>query len=135
MVVVDKTIASWVMDGIGTSNDNMTAIGDVKDGVLIAAFCFENWNENNLWGHSRIDASPRKQFWIANANYIFNQCGVKRFSATVEATNKKAIDLNHHIGFKTEAILKDAGKTGDLLVMVLWKENCRFLKWGKKNEI
>ena len=131
MVVVDKAIASWVMDGIGTSNDSMTAIGDVKDGVLIAGFAFENWNSNNLWGHSRIDASPGKQFWIETADYIFNQCGVKRFSATVEASNKEAIKLNLHIGFEIDAVLKDAGKTGDLLVMVLWRDKCRFLKWGK----
>lgn len=129
MVIIDKEIAKWVMEPIGSYSESMTAIGDFKDGVLIAGFCFENWNVNNLWGHSRIDKSPSKRFWITAADYIFNQCGCKRFSATVEASNKEAINLNLHIGFEIEAKLKDAGKTGDLLVMVLWRDKCKFLGW------
>lgn len=132
MVVIDKDIAKWVMAKIGTPNDSMTAIGDVKDGVLIAGIAYENWNKNCIWGHQRIDSPPSKQFWINNADYIFNQCGCKRFSATVEASNKEAIRLNLHIGFEIEATLKDAGKEGDLLVMTLWRDKCRFLNWVKK---
>jgi RimJ/RimL family protein N-acetyltransferase len=132
MVIIDKEIAKWVMAKIGTPNDSMTAIGYLNsNNELIAGVAFENWNENNLFGHQRIDSPPSRQFWINVADYIFNQCGCKRFTATVEATNEKAIKLNLHIGFEIEATLKDAGRTGDLLVMTLWKDKCRFLNWVK----
>ena len=124
-----EVVARWVMATIGSYTEGMTAIGWQVDGKLIAGIAYENFNGNNLFGHQRIDKSPSRAFWKANAHYIFNTCGCKRFTATVEADNTKAIKLNHHIGFETEAVLKDAGRTSDLLVMVLWAKNCRMLEW------
>jgi RimJ/RimL family protein N-acetyltransferase len=134
MLTNDPAIAYWVMQGIegGRYIDGMTAIGEIKNGKLIAGICFEMQNKNNLWGHLRIDSSPSKSFWTITADFIFNQAGCKRFTATVEADNTKAIQLNKHIGFVIEATLKDAGKHGDLHIMTLWKDNCRFLKWKMK---
>ena len=133
MVIIDKSIAIWVMEHIGSYNKGMTAIGDFNSkGELIAGIAYENYNKNCIWGHQRIDSPPSKEFWMANADYIFNQCGCKKFSATVEADNTKAIDLNLHIGFEIEATLHDSGKNGDLLIMTLWRDKCRFLKWIKK---
>jgi RimJ/RimL family protein N-acetyltransferase len=131
MVVIDKEIAKWVMEKTGYYSERMTAIGDYKDGVLIAGIAYENYNKNCIWGHQRIDSPPSRQFWINNADYIFNQCGCKKFSAAVEANNEEAIRLNLHIGFEVEATLKDSGKNGDLLIMTLWRDKCRFLKWIK----
>ena len=132
MVVIDKSIAMWVMDGIGRWSPEMTAIGDIKDDKLIAGIAFESQTKNTLWGHQRIDSPPSKQFWINAADFIFNQAGCIRFSATVDASNEKAIRLNKHIGFVVEATLRDAGNNGDVLIMTLFKENCRFLKWVRK---
>lgn len=129
MIVQGESVARWVMQTIGSYTEGMAGIGWQIDGEIVAGIAYENYNHNNLFGHQRIDKNPPKSFWIANARYIFNDLGCKRFTATVESTNLKAIKLNHHIGFETEAILKDAGRTGDLVVMVLWKNNCRFLGW------
>ena len=119
------------MEKVGSYTDGMTAIGWERDGVIVAGTSCENYNGNNMFGHQRIDSPPAREYWFAVADYIFRQCGVKRFTATVESDNKKAIRLNQKIGFEIEATLKDAGRNGDLLVMVLWKENCRMLTWHK----
>lgn len=132
MVIIDKDIAIWVMAKVGRYLPEMTAIGDIKDGVLIAGIAFETQNKNCMTGHQRIDAPPSKQFWINSADFIFNQAGCKKFSALVEVQNEKAIKLNKHIGFVIEATLKDHGTNGDLLVMSLFKENCKFLRWIKQ---
>lgn len=131
MVVIGEHVARWTMEKIGSFTEGMKAIGWEKDGVLIAGTSFENWNGSNMFGHQRIDAPPPREYWFQVANYIFNQIGVKRFTATVEADNLKAIKLNKHIGFVVEATLKDAGRNGDLLIMTLWPENCRMLNWNK----
>ena len=120
------------MSKIGSYTENMTGVGWEVNGELVAGTAFENFNSNNMFGHQRIDSSPPRFYWFALAHYIFIQCKVKRFTATVEANNAKAIRLNKHIGFVIEATLKDAGREGDLLVMTLWKENCRMLDWGSK---
>lgn len=134
MLSNDPAISYWVMQGIEHGNyvEGMTAIGEIKKGKLIAGIAFEMQNKNNFWGHMRIDSSPSRSFWAITADFIFNQAGCKRFTATVEADNTKAIQLNKHIGFEIEATLKDCGNNGDLLIMTLWRDNCRFLKWVKK---
>jgi RimJ/RimL family protein N-acetyltransferase len=134
MIVIHPDVALWVMDGIegGRYIEGMTSIGDVKDGKLIAGVAFESQNTKTMWGHQRIDSAPSKSFWINVADFIYNQSGCVRFSAFVDANNEKAIKLNKHIGFVVEATLHDAGDNGDVLIMTLFKENCRFLKWIKK---
>lgn len=131
MVYIDKKIAIWVMQQPnGRWHPDMQAIGDIGiDGKLIAGIAVESENDNCMWGHLRIIAPPSKQFWINAADYIFNQRGKKRFSAVVEADNIDAVMVNLHIGFVLEAVLKEAGRDGDLLIMTLWKKNCRFLNW------
>lgn len=131
MIVHGFDVAQWVMQKIGRYTDGMTAIGEVRDGQLIAGTVFENFNGSNMFGHQRIDAPPSRKYWFAVSDYIFNFCGCKRLTATVEADNAKAISLNKKIGFEVEATLKDAGRNGDLIVMVLWKNNCRMLRWNK----
>lgn len=120
------------MEKVGSYTEGMVGVGWVIDGEIRAGIAFENYNGNNMFGHQRIDANPTREFWVAVADYIFNFCQCKRFTATVEADNAKAIKLNIHIGFEIEATLKDAGRIGDLLIMTLWRDNCRMLDWGKK---
>lgn len=131
MIVVGEHVARWTMEKIGSFTEGMTAVGWEVDGVVVAGTAFENYNGNNMFGHQRIDSAPPREYWFQVANYIFNQTKCKRFTATVEADNYKAIKLNKHIGFVIEATLKDAGRNGDLLIMTLWPENCRMLNWNK----
>lgn len=131
MVVIDPLIAKWVMEKQGTWLPHMVAIGDVKDGALIAGVAFDMSTKQCIWGHMRADKPPCKAFYINLADYIFNQQRCKKFSAIVEATNEKAIRLNKHMGFVIEATLLEAGDDCDLHIMTLWKKNCRFLEWIK----
>ena len=132
MILANRNIPEWVMQGIGKHHEGMFGIGEIREGQLIAGIAFENKKAKSIWGHQKIEAPPSKAFWITAADYIFNHCKCERMSATVEADNAKAIRLNLHIGFVIEHVLKDAGDNGDLLIMTLWKDNCRFLKWVKK---
>ena len=133
MLVQGEYVARWVMEKVGSYTEGMTALGWEINGVIVAGTAFENWNGNNMFGHQRIDSPPPKGYWITVVDYIFNQVKVKRFTATVEADNYKAISLNHKIGFVIETTLKDAGRNGDLHIMTLWPENCKMLNWSKKN--
>jgi hypothetical protein len=132
VISTDPYIAMWVMDKAGRWLPDMTAIGDIRNGKIIAGVAFESQNPQCLWGHQRVDESPSREFWIFVAKHIFVDCGCKRFSAMVESDNEKAIKLNLHIGFEIEATLKQAGKSGDIHIMTLWKDNCRFLRWKRR---
>lgn len=132
MVVIHPDVAKWVMKPIGRVIPGMQGIGEWKDDQLIAGIAFETQNKNCMTGHQRITQPPSKQFWMTVADYIFNQCHCKKFSAVVDVSNEKAIDLNKHIGFVIEATLQNHSDNGDVHIMTLWKENCRMLNWGKK---
>jgi RimJ/RimL family protein N-acetyltransferase len=134
MIVIHPDVARWVIDGIegGRYIDGSQGIGYAKDGKLVAGVAYESQNKNCTWVHQRIEQSPSKQFWIIVVDYVYNQCGCKKMSGLVDASNEKAIKLNKHIGFKTEATLRDAGENGDLLIMSMWKDDCKILQWGKR---
>lgn len=132
MIVIHKDVAKWVMQPLGKYNNDMQAIGQWDGDKLIAGVAFESQNKNCIVGHQRITSTPSREFWITVANYIFIQCGCKKFSAIVDVDNLKAIELNKHIGFVIEATLKDSGENGDVHVMTLWKDKCSMLNWKLK---
>lgn len=129
MIVSGEYVARWVMDGVGKYTEGMVGIGWERDGVLISGCAFENFNSNNMFGHQRIDIPPPRSYWKEVAKYIFEYCGVKRLTACVECDNIRAIKLNEKIGFERETTLPLAGRNGDLLIMVLWKDKCKPLHW------
>lgn len=124
-------MAQWIVEKTkGCVTPHTQAIGYFTD-KIIAGTSFEGWNGNNCYVHQRIDESPPKSYWYAIANYGFNGLNCKRLTGTVPASNERAIQLNKHLGFKEEAILKDAAEDGDLIIMVLWKQDCKILNWRK----
>lgn len=133
MIVVDDSVASWVMEKAGYGAHNcMRGIGWKSGDKLIAGVAYEKQTKNNVWAHIRIDKPPPRHFWWAIFAYPFEQLGCLRISGSIASTNVKAINLNKKMGFEVEASLKDAGQFGDdLIIMVLWKTKCKFLGWNK----
>ena len=102
-----------------------------NEATIIAGCWFEKWNGVNLNIH--IAATPGRR-WMTREflrycfAYPFEQLGCKRVTGYVEATNVEARKFDEHLGFELEATLKDASPTGDVLVYVMWREKCRWLK-------
>lgn len=102
-----------------------------NSGQLVAGCWFEKWNGVNLNIH--IAAVPGRR-WMTREflwycfHYAFNECGCKRVTGLVPASNMDARRFDEHLGFEHEATLKDAAPDGDLLVYVMWKDKCRWLK-------
>jgi RimJ/RimL family protein N-acetyltransferase len=60
-------------------------------------------------------------------DYPFNKLGVKVILATVSSTNEEALRLNRHLGFIDKAYIEDAHVDGDLVILAMRRENCRWL--------
>jgi RimJ/RimL family protein N-acetyltransferase len=56
------------------------------------------------------------------------QLKVNKIIGVVDSTNLDALKFDRHIGFKDEAIIKDAGKHGDLVILSMTKNNCKYLE-------
>lgn len=69
----------------------------------------------------------REYLW-ACFDYPFNQAKVHRITGLVGEGNHLARKFDEHLGFKLETRLKGAHPTGDLLVYVMRREQCKWLR-------
>lgn len=124
--VCEKTKQKWIP---GTCS----AIGKVKDGQLVAGVVYEDFNGVNVNCHIRFEPnSLTKEFLGLIFQYPFIQLKVNRITGIVISTNKKALNLDQGLGFEPEAVLKGAHPDGDIHLLVMWKEKCKYLsdKYG-----
>ena len=133
MLVTGLGVAEWVFQRVGGAvSAHSQGIGWQKDGEIIAGVAYECFTGGNIYVHQCVQGRVPRMFWWAVTDYPFNQLGCKRITGLVESTNKKALELNKHIGFRVEATLEKAGQNdADMVVMVLWKEDCRSVRWKK----
>lgn len=134
MIVQGIEVALWVAEKTGiVVHDRCQAIGYIRNKKLVAGVVFERFTGKDVLGHQRIDEPVPKSFWMACADYSYNKLGVKRITGLVDKSNEKAVKLNLHMGYRIEATLKEAGSDGgDLLIMAMWRDNCRILQWKRR---
>lgn len=64
--------------------------------------------------------------WVV-FDYPFNQLNVDKVAGTIPASNKALYEFNRRMGFVEECRIKDAYKDGDLVVMTMHRDQCRWL--------
>lgn len=102
-----------------------------RDGEVIAAALYVENNGTNCFLH--VAGSPgrrwlTREFYYWCLHYPFIQCGLKRMTAWIEATNADSRRFAEHAGWKPEATLKGAGVNGvDVVLYVLWREDCKYV--------
>ncbi len=111
-----------------------TALGLVKDGALQAGVIFNNIDGTNLCMHvgavdGRKWATPKFVFSVFD--YPFNQLGMRRVTAPIKGSRKRAIEFVKNLGFTHDGTLKHYYADDDLHLYGLLRENCRFLEMKK----
>jgi RimJ/RimL family protein N-acetyltransferase len=107
-------------------------IGLKQDEELIAGVLYDDYNGSNVWMH--VAAIPGRRWMTRELLYTafaypFIQLGCKRITGWVEASNTDARRFDEHLGFKQEAVIKHAARDGgDVIMYVMFREDCRFLK-------
>jgi len=106
-------------------------VGLEKDGELIAGVLFDNFNGRSVQMH--VAAVPGRR-WMTREylrfcfSYPFDQMGVNKIIGLVDSTNVDAMRFDLHLGFEQEAVIEGAGRFGDLHILTMTREQCRFLK-------
>ena len=128
MIVVGQGVVDWVAAKTG-SDFSLAArgIGLERDGRLIAGVTYEKFNGRNVFVHHCIEGRITRQYIWTICDYPFNQLKVERVTGHMPASNKKAIAFATKIGFRLEAVLKDAHPQGDLLYFVGRRND--FARW------
>lgn len=118
---LNEKIKGEFAEGIGTY------IGLEKDGEIIAATGYESYTGKSVRTHIAIEGKITKEFLRFIFWYPFEQLKVKKLIGLVSSGNEKALKLDKNFGFVEEAIVKDVYEDGDLHVLTMTKEQCRFL--------
>lgn len=131
MIIHDQheRIGKWVFDATGGYMDAAAvAIGNEHDGRLTAGVVFEKWNGRIIWAHFRIEPHGATREWIwFGFHYAFNQLGAHKIVGPVSSANERAIRLDRHFGFECEAVIRGGCADGDLLMMTMTRDKCRFI--------
>lgn len=113
--------------GYGAITD-LANIGWERDGKIVSGVVYTDYNGCSITAGIATDAPLVKSFLWAIFDYPFRQAGAKRMTATVEADNSASHNLVKRLGFQHEAVMKDAGRHGDLHVYRLFRHECRWLE-------
>ena len=135
--IIGQEVVEWVAKQTNEHGNFGCAvgIGIEHDGKIIAGVVYNEFNGVNMNMHVASDGSAkwldRKFLWMA-FDYPFNQAKVKRITGLVGEGNKAARSFDEHVGFRLETTLKDAHPTGDLLIYVMTRDDCRWLSLGSR---
>lgn len=104
-------------------------LGLELDGELVAGVIIESYTGRN----ANIHVAGIGKHWL-NRNYLavvfdfcFNRLGLQRLTGLVEAGNTAALRFDTHLGFKHEHTMPDGGRHGDLHILCMRREDCRYL--------
>jgi L-amino acid N-acyltransferase YncA len=74
----------------------------------------------------------KKYLW-AMFDYPFKKLGLKVILAVIAGNNVKSLKLSRKLGFKDVAKIPDAHKDGDLVILTMRPDECRWLTLGVSN--
>jgi RimJ/RimL family protein N-acetyltransferase len=133
-VVLDRSrqVGEWVCSRLNShfNADLDAAIGLEKAGRLVAGVVFDNYRGASICIHVAAEGGHwlTREFLRAVFDYAFNAAKVNKLIGPVDSTNESARRFDEHLGFVPEAILTGAGRTGDLILYTMTRQQCRFLK-------
>ena len=112
------------------SPDVASVISRSERGVLLGGIVYEGYTGASVCMHVASFAPlwvNRDLLWVS-FDYPFTQMGCKLVLGEVASTNPKALAFDLNLGFKLEATIRDAVPGGDLLILTMRRDDCRWLK-------
>jgi hypothetical protein len=97
----------------------------VRGGVV-----FTDYNYTSIQAHMAAVSGRwlTRELLFHAFSYVFNVCGCSNLLALVPEANKKALDLDLHLGFTIQTRIEEVVPSGAMIVLGMRREQCRFLK-------
>jgi hypothetical protein len=100
-----------------------------KDGALLGGVMYDGFTGSCIFMHQAGFSKSwlsRDMLWMV-FDYPFNQLKCSKVCGTIPSSNPELLDFNKRIGFILEASIKGGYPTGDLLVLSMERDQCRWL--------
>lgn len=110
-------------------------IGQEKDGKLVGVTGFNNFLPNSCQIHVASTDVYFLNRWYLNCvfDYPFNKLGVKVIIAPIYKGNVKSLNLCRKLGFEQVADIPYGHPEGDLIVVTMKRNQCKWLQQGEGN--
>lgn len=121
--------------GEGQFLETTMCIGQEKDGELIGVAGYSNFYPKSCQFHVG-STSPywvTKDLLFAMFDYPFNKLKVEVIIAPICKENKKSLNFGRKLGFQQVADIPYAHPNGDLIVMIMKRNQCKWLQQGEGN--
>lgn len=127
-----ERVARWVAQGDDplARYGSYYAMGMERDGELVAGIVMDHFNGSNALAHITIAKPGKDTYDLIRAffDYAFRQCGLKRVSGFCPSVWEKVLAFDLKLGFEVEHVLKDGYPGGDMVLLVMWREKCKWLR-------
>ena len=132
-------VQEWVADRIGGNPawESFEAIGLEKDGELIAGVIVDGYVENTRCSiHCAGEGKQwlNREFLFVVFDYVFRQLNCNVVVQTVCSNNVDSMKFTSHLGFGEKCRIEDGALGGDLVILSMRREDCRWIKPRMKNE-
>lgn len=104
----------------------ITPKGNVVGGFLYSAYTGVGGSIYIHVAGFKREWGTRKLLWLA-FDYPFSQLMVRKIFVQTRADNREALKLARHIGFSDEHCIRDVYADGDMMVLAMYRDDCRFL--------
>jgi RimJ/RimL family protein N-acetyltransferase len=110
--------------------EQLKGLCQFKDGEIIAAVIFDDFNGCNIFMHCAAVPSKKwltRHFLHEAFKHPFVTLGAHRITLWIEKSNIDSRRFAQHLGFTHEADLKQAGKDGgDIAIYRMFRQDCRY---------
>jgi hypothetical protein len=103
------------------------------DGSLLGGVIYSDYTGRSIRMHmaGMPGWASIEMCWIA-FDYPFNQLNVEQVLGTVASTDEKVLEYDHRLGFREIARIPRAVPDGDLVILSMLRDECRWLKYRSR---
>lgn len=133
-IILDQKdrVGNWLWKRVGRESQfvKFYAIGVERKGRLIGGVVFDSF-ETGV--RCSMHCAGIEANWCTRSllkvcfDYVFNMTKCKVVINTVSSANEQSIKFTKHVGFKQIGIVKDGASDGDLVILALHKDDCRWI--------
>ena len=126
----DKRVGDWVCKRTGGSGFvEGVAIGYERHGELVAGVIVDHYNKASACLH----VAGTGKYWLTREflrfvfGYVFEQLRLNVILGFVPSWNTQALRFDQHLGFIEQCRIPAAVPHGDLVILAMRREQCRYL--------
>lgn len=103
------------------------------DGKLMGGVIFGDYTGRSIRMHmaGQPGWASLELIWLV-FDYPFNQLNVEMVLGTVPSTDEKVLEYDHRLGFREIARIPGAVLGGDMVILSMLRDECRWLKFRER---